>query len=60
MPSYGNSPQDAVEAIELLSKKTLPVAKMITHVLSLAEAGLGFKLMTSGQDSLKVIIEPHK
>ena len=31
---------------------------MITHRLSLAEAGLGFQLTASGQDSIKVIIDP--
>lgn len=62
MPSYANSPYDAQIAINLLKEKRLPVADMITHRLSLDEAGRGFKLTagTAGEDSLKVIIEPHR
>jgi L-iditol 2-dehydrogenase len=33
---------------------------MITHRLSLAKAGLGFKLVAEAKESLKVIIEPQK
>lgn len=60
MPSYGNAPIDAIEAIELLRGKRVPVEKMITHRLSLEEAGHGFKLVAESGDSMKVIIEPHK
>ncbi len=60
MPSYGNSPQDAIVAMELIRSGAVPVGKMITHKLSLAEAGLGFSLVAKGEDSLKVIIQPHK
>jgi L-iditol 2-dehydrogenase len=59
LPSYANSPYDAQVAIQLLRARRLPVQDMITHRLGLAETGLGFKLMTSGKDSLKVIIEPQ-
>ena len=60
MPSYGNSPQDAIVAIEWIRSGAVPVGKMITHKLSLAQAGLGFSLVAKGKDSLKVIIQPHK
>ena len=60
LPSYANSPYDAQVAIQLLRARRLPVQDMITHRLGLAETGLGFKLMTSGKDSLKVIIEPQR
>jgi threonine dehydrogenase-like Zn-dependent dehydrogenase len=62
MPSYANSPYDAQVAIKLLKEKRLPVADMITHRLTLDEAGRGFRLTagTAGEDSLKVIIEPHR
>jgi len=60
LPSYANSPYDAQVAIQLLRARRLPVQYMITHRLGLAETGLGFKLMTSGKDSLKVIIEPQR
>jgi L-iditol 2-dehydrogenase len=33
---------------------------MITHRLGLAETGLGFKLVATAQDSLKVIVEPQR
>lgn len=60
MPSYGNSPSDATESIELIRAGRIPVRKMITHRLSLAQTGLGFKLVAEAKKSLKVIIEPHK
>lgn len=58
--SYGGSPLDIEIAIELIRTKVIPVQKMITHRLSLAEIGLGFKLVAEAQDCIKVIIEPHK
>jgi L-iditol 2-dehydrogenase len=60
MPSYGNSPLDAVVAIELIRARRVPVHEMITHRLSLAETGLGFQLVAEAGESIKVIIEPHK
>jgi hypothetical protein len=33
---------------------------MITHRLGLAEAGLGFQLVTQAQSSIKVVIEPSR
>lgn len=60
MPSYGNSPLDATVAIELIRAGRIPVHKMITHRLSLAETGLGFQLVAGAGESIKVIIEPHK
>jgi L-iditol 2-dehydrogenase len=60
MPSYGNSPLDAVVAIELIRARRVPVHDMITHRLSLAETGLGFQLVAEAGESIKVIIEPHR
>lgn len=60
MPSYGSAPADAAVAMELISTKRLPLDKMITHHLPLAQTSVGFKLMSEAKDSLKVIIEPHK
>jgi L-iditol 2-dehydrogenase len=60
MPSYGNSPLDAVVAIELIRARRVPVREMITHRLSLAETGLGFQLVAEAGESIKVIIEPHR
>jgi L-iditol 2-dehydrogenase len=60
MHSYGNAPSDALLVIELMRKKSLPLVKLITHRLSLEQAGLGFQLVASGKDCIKVIIEPNK
>ncbi len=60
LPSYANSPYDAQVAIELLAGKRLPVDKMITHRLPLAETQKGFQLVAGAGESLKVIIEPQK
>ncbi len=59
MPSYGNAPRDACTAIELLRSRRVQVRDMISHRLSLEETGKGFALVSSGGDSLKVIIEPQ-
>ncbi len=59
MPSYGNSPSDAVEAIELIRTGRVPVREMVTHRLPLAETGRGFQLVAAADESIKVIIEPH-
>jgi len=60
LPSYANSPYDAAVAIALLAAGRIPVRKMITHRLGLAETGLGFKLVAEAKDSMKVIIEPQR
>ena len=60
LPSYGNSPLDATVAIELIRSGRVPVEKMITHRLPLEQAGLGFRLVAEGGDSMKVVIEPQK
>jgi len=60
LPSYGNAPYDAVVAIELINSGRVPVEKMITHRLSLAEAGLGFKMVAEAGEAIKVILYPHQ
>jgi len=60
LPSYANSPYDAEVSIELIRAGRLPVRDMVSHCLSLDEAGKGFELVAQAQDSLKVIIEPHR
>jgi len=59
MPSYGNSPLDAMMAIELIRSGRVPVEKMITHRLPLEKTGSGFQLVAEGGESMKVIIKPH-
>jgi len=36
------------------------VRDMITHRLSLEEAGLGFRIVAEAKECIKVIIEPHR
>jgi len=59
MPSYGNAPEDAVVAIELIRAKQMPLEKMITHKLPMDRIGLGYKLVAEAKESIKVIIEPN-
>ena len=58
--SYAGSPQDYKEALNLITSGRLKVRDLITHRLSLAEIGLGFKLAAEAKDSIKVIIEPQR
>jgi L-iditol 2-dehydrogenase len=58
--SYAGPPGDTERALELLRRKRLDVAAMITHRLGLADTGKGFALVARAQDSLKVIIEPQR
>jgi len=60
LPSYANTPYDAVVAIELIRNGRVPVREMVTHKLSLAETGLGFKLVADAKESMKVIVEPQR
>jgi L-iditol 2-dehydrogenase len=60
LPTYGGSPFDITNAIELIRAQRLPLREMITHRLLLAETGLGFQLVAEAKDSIKVIIEPHR
>jgi len=58
--SYAGSPADIVTAIELIRLERIKVDEMITHRLGLSETGLGFQLVANAQDSIKVVIEPHR
>jgi L-iditol 2-dehydrogenase len=58
MPSYGNAPIDAIEAIELIRSRRIDVNKMITHCLPLEQAEEGFKLTAQAKESIKVILKP--
>ncbi|MBC7233156.1 MAG: alcohol dehydrogenase catalytic domain-containing protein [Chloroflexi bacterium] len=60
MPSYGAAPVDLAVALELIRAHRIPVREMITHRLSLAETGLGFRLVAEAKESLKVIVEPQR
>jgi len=58
--SYAGSPADYAAALELLHTHRVHVDEMITHRLSLEEAGIGFQLVADAQNSIKVIIEPQR
>jgi L-iditol 2-dehydrogenase len=58
--SYAGSPDDYATALELIRSRRVLFGEMITHRLSLAETGLGFKLVAAAQESIKVIIEPRR
>lgn len=58
--SYAGSPKEYKDALDLIAGNKLDINDMITHRLSLDEIGLGFKLVSEGQESIKVIIEPQR
>ena len=60
--SYAGSPADHVVALEMIRAGALRVKEMITHRLSLAETGLGFRMVAHPQEynSIKVIIQPQR
>jgi L-iditol 2-dehydrogenase len=59
--SYGAAPADLMTALELIKSRRLPhLSEMITHQLSLDEAGSGFRLVADAQESIKVIIKPFQ
>jgi len=60
MSSYAGSPKDYQEALSLIAQKKIDVHSMITHRLSLDEIGEGFRLVSEGRESIKVIIYPQR
>ncbi len=60
VPSYGNSPDDAIAAIDLINSGKVPVGKMITHRLDLSEAQEGFRLVAEAKECIKVLLEPNE
>jgi len=60
LTSYGAGPRDLKEALELIGDNKINVHDMITHRLSLAETGLGFRIVADAKSSMKVIIEPQR
>ncbi len=57
--TYAGTPADYETALELIRSGRVKVEDMITHRLSLAEIGLGFKLVADAKESIKVIISPQ-
>ena len=60
LSTYGGSPIDIINAIELIKAHRLPLREMVTHRLPLKETGFGFQLVAEAKDSIKVIIEPYQ
>ena len=61
MPSYGNAPNDALEAIELIRAGRIDVNELISHRVSFDNIAEGFQMTAGGKDkdgnpSLKVIV----
>lgn len=56
--SYGSSPQDNAQALELLKLKKIDVSKLVTHRLKLSQINKGFQLMREGKEAIKIILEP--
>src|SRR3989442_1477897 len=56
--SYGGSPRDIRESINLLREKRLAVSDLITHGLPLGKAAEGFRLLGQAQESIKVVVRP--
>jgi len=56
--SYGGSPRDIRESIELLATRRIVVADLVTHILPLAQAAEGFRLVAEAKESIKVVLRP--
>lgn len=59
MPTYGAAPEDIKVAIDLIRHKRLNLTGLITHRLGIGDTAKGFQLVAKGEDSIKVIIQPH-
>jgi L-iditol 2-dehydrogenase len=58
--SYGASPHDIKQAIDLISKDTVSVTDMVTHRFSLDRIGEAFLTGTKPDGCLKIIVEPNQ
>lgn len=56
--SYGASPDDLKQAINLIDSGMINVREMITHRVPLSSIGQGFKLVAEAKNSLKVVAVP--
>jgi Zn-dependent alcohol dehydrogenase len=45
-------------AIDMLVKKQVPVAEIVTHTFPLEQFGKAFQLVLESKDSIKVMLEP--
>jgi len=58
--SYGASPADYAEALELIRSRRVQVRDMITHRLGLSAAARGFTLVAEARESIKVLLDHHQ
>jgi len=58
LTSYYCGPPDIIEAMGLIETGTVTVDDLITHRLPLDEIVEGFRLVSDGRESVKVIIKP--
>ncbi|MBN2331218.1 MAG: zinc-dependent dehydrogenase [Candidatus Aenigmarchaeota archaeon] len=57
--SYAADKRDLAEAMSMIRDKKIDVRGMITHRFGLGDAGKGFRIFSSGEGCIKVIIKPH-
>jgi L-iditol 2-dehydrogenase len=58
--SYAGPPADMRVALDAIAARTVDASSLITHRLSLAETGEGFRLVEAAGESLKVIVRPQE
>jgi len=58
--SYAAVNEDITEAMELIRTKKVLVKDMITHRFGLGDIQKGFDLVSDADESIKVIVEPHR
>ena len=56
--TYGASPLDLAQSIDLIRARRVNVRDMVTHRLPLEEAQQGFRLVAEAGESIKVILQP--
>ncbi len=58
--TYAAVEPDIKKAIALIKTRKIMVNEMITHRFGIKDTGLGFELVAQANESIKVVIEPHK
>jgi L-iditol 2-dehydrogenase len=58
--SYGASPRDLHSAMEIIGNGGINIREMITHRVSLSDIQEGFRLVSEGGESLKVVVIPDE
>ena len=60
LTSYYCGPDDIEESLKLIAEGRISVDELITHRLPLKETDKGFKMLSNGSESLKIIIKPQE